>query len=445
MPRPTQPHSKESDSWVTPAPKPDSAAPSASTTAAAAAAAPRSSRVLAFTGAAHLRHRLVLSLLSRRPVRIDRIRADDDEPGLRPHEVSFLRLVEKLTQGSRLEISYSGTALLFHPGTIQGGQVTHQCPNDRGVGWFLEPLLAIAPFGKKDLALTLRGVTTDGRDASVDTIRTSGLPHLAMFLDTDGLELRITKRGHPPLGGGEITFTCPSVRAIKSGFDFTQVGRIAKIRGIAHSVRVSPQLANRLVAAARSVLNRYIPDIYIYTDVYRGEDSGKSPGYAITLLASSTSHVLHSAEATSCPPPPSSSTSSGTAEPAHPPVPEDLGIAAARLLLDEVRRGGCVDRGWEWLVTTMLVLGGEDVGRVVVAGPFEAFLIEHLRDLKAFFGTTFKIKDAVRTAAAAGGATEGADEDEDAEMASVAKAPPPEEYVLSCVGTGYVNTAKRAG
>lgn len=45
-----------------------------------------------------------------------------------------------------------------------------------------------------------------------------------------------------------------------------------------HSVRVSPQLSNRLVAAARSVLNRYIPDIYIYTDVYRGEDSGKYAG-----------------------------------------------------------------------------------------------------------------------------------------------------------------------
>ncbi|BGP52346.1 hypothetical protein JCM10450v2_008317 [Rhodotorula kratochvilovae] len=411
--------------------------------AAAADAAPRSSRVLTFKGAAHLRHRLVLSLLSRRPVRIDAIRADDDEPGLRPYEVSFLRLVEKLTQGSRLEISYSGTALLFHPGTIQGGQVTHQCPNDRGVGWFLEPLLAIAPFGKKDLALTLRGVTTDGRDASVDTIRTSGLPHLAMFLDADGLELRITKRGHPPLGGGEVTFTCPSVRAIKSGFDFTSVGRISKIRGIAHSVRVSPQLANRLVAAARSVLNRYIPDIYIYTDVYRGEDSGKSPGYAITLVASSTSHVLHSAEASSCPPPSASPSSSAPAEAPHPPVPEDLGVACARLLLDEVRRGGCVDRGWEWLVTTMLVLGGEDVGRVVVAGPFEAFLIEHLRDLKAFFGTTFRVKDAVRTAAALG-AKEGADA-EDAPMPSAGGAAPPQEYVLSCVGTGFTNTAKRAG
>ncbi|GAA6030562.1 hypothetical protein JCM8097_006209 [Rhodosporidiobolus ruineniae] len=403
-----------------------------------------SSRVLAFTGQAHLRHRLVLSLLSRRPIRIDGIRPDDDQPGLQPHEVSFLRLVEKLTQGSRLEISYTGTSLLFHPGTIQGGSVTHQCPNERGVGWYLEPLLALAPFGKKDLNLTLRGITTDGRDASVDTIRTSGLPHLAMFLDVEGVELRITKRGHPPLGGGEVTFTCPSVRAIKSGFDFTNVGRIAKIRGIAHSVRVSPQLANRLVASARSVLNRYIPDIYIYTDVYRGEDSGKSPGYAITLVASSTSHVLHSAEASSCPPP--LPAGAPPAERFIPPVPEDLGIQVARLLLDEIRRGGCVDRGWEWLVTTLLVLGGEDVGRVMLGGPFEAFFIEHLRDLKAFFGTTFKIKPVVAAPPPASGEDDG---EEDVEMAVANgggnKAEPAEAYVFSCVGTGFTNTAKRAG
>ena len=31
-----------------------------------------------------------------------------------------------------------------------------------------------------------------------------------------------------------------------------------------------------MIEAARSVLNRYIPDIYLYSDVYKGEDSGKS-------------------------------------------------------------------------------------------------------------------------------------------------------------------------
>lgn len=76
---------------------------------------------------------------------------------------------------------------------------------------------------------------------------------------------------------------------------------------------------------------------------------------------------------------------------------------------------------------------------------FPQHRIEHLRDLKAFFGTTFKVKDAVRTAAAAGASEAADDEDEDAAMASASRAPPPEEYVLSCVGTGFVNTAKRAG
>ncbi|GAA5852130.1 hypothetical protein JCM8547_000168 [Rhodosporidiobolus lusitaniae] len=410
---------------------------------------PINSRVLSFTGQAHFRHRLILSLLSRRPVRIDGIRPDDDQPGLQPYEVSFLRLVERLTEGSRVEISYSGTSVLFHPGTIRGGVVTHHCPNDRSIGWFLEPILAIAPFGKKDLSLTLTGLTTDGRDASVDTIRTSGLPHLAMFLDVDGLELRITKRGHPPLGGGEITFTCLSVRAIKSGFDFTNTGRVAKIRGIAHSVRVSPQLANRLVAAARSVLNRYIPDIYIYTDVYRGEDSGKSPGYAITLVASSTSHALHSAEASSSPPHPTAQPVSSGADVETPrwtpPVPEDLGLEVARLLLEEIRRGGCVDRGWEWLVTLLLVLGGEDVGRVMLAGPFDPFFIEHIRDLKAFFGTTFKITPVVAALPSTARDEEGEDVDMSVTGGSGSEAAPAKAFVFSCVGTGFTNTAKRAG
>ena len=42
-----------------------------------------------------------------------------------------------------------------------------------------------------------------------------------------------------------------------------------------YSTRVSPQFSNRMVEAARSVLNRYLPDIYLYTDVYKGEESGK--------------------------------------------------------------------------------------------------------------------------------------------------------------------------
>jgi RNA 3'-terminal phosphate cyclase-like protein len=30
-----------------------------------------------------------------------------------------------------------------------------------------------------------------------------------------------------------------------------------------------------MIEASRSVLNRYIPDIYLYSDVYKGNESGK--------------------------------------------------------------------------------------------------------------------------------------------------------------------------
>lgn len=171
-----------------------------------------------------------------------------------------------------------------------------------------------------------------------------------------------------PLGGGEVTFRCPSVRTLKPGVNFVSPGNINKIRGIAHSLRVSPQFSNRLVSAARSVLNRYIPDIYIYTDAYKGNESGKSPGYALTLVASSTTTAIHSAEACS----------STTQDPASQITPEDVGVQAAHRLLEELARGGCIDAGCEVLVLTLMTLGSDaDVVRCAMAGPFSPFMLSY--------------------------------------------------------------------
>lgn len=48
-----------------------------------------SSTPLRYTGHLHLRTRLVLSILSGKPVRIDRIRPDDKNPGLRGMQCLF--------------------------------------------------------------------------------------------------------------------------------------------------------------------------------------------------------------------------------------------------------------------------------------------------------------------------------------------------------------------
>ncbi|KAG8733354.1 hypothetical protein FRC10_000291 [Ceratobasidium sp. 414] len=355
------------------------------------------SGLVRFSGHDYFRQRIVLSILSGRSVRIDAIRPEDKNPGLRDFEASFLRLVERVTNGTIIEISYTGTSVLVKPGIIGGGPVTHDCPLSRSIGYFLEPIVAIAPFGKKPLQLTLKGVTSDERDLSVDLIRTVTLPHLSLFGIDGGVELKIKKRGAAPLGGGEIEVLCPVVKQIKT-LNFVDPGKIIRIRGIAHAVRVSSDKCPRMIDASREVLNRYINDIYLVADVYRRDDSGKSPGFGMSLVATSTTGALHCAEAIG----------EGGA------VPNDIGYAASRALLAEIQRGGCVDRHHQWLVLLLMVLGSEDIGRCRM-GELTVRSVQFLRDIKQFFGTSFKITPAP-----------------DSEN----------ELMLSCFGTGYVNSNK---
>ena len=108
-----------------------------------------------------------------------------------------------LLTGSRIDINFSGTTVTYRPGLIIGGKVNHTCPTSKAIGYFLEPIICLAPFAKKPMALTLDGVTNNDIDPSVDALRTVALPLLRKF-GVDGLELKISRRGAPPLGGGQV-------------------------------------------------------------------------------------------------------------------------------------------------------------------------------------------------------------------------------------------------
>lgn len=63
--------------------------------------------------------------------------------------------------------SSQGTSILLQPGVITGGKIVHECPLSRSVGYFLEPIVLLAPFCKKSLHLTIKGITTHEDDLSV--------------------------------------------------------------------------------------------------------------------------------------------------------------------------------------------------------------------------------------------------------------------------------------
>nr|XP_005296848.2 RNA 3'-terminal phosphate cyclase-like protein isoform X2 [Chrysemys picta bellii] len=363
---------------------------------------------LSYVGCNFLRQRLVLSTLSGRPVKIRKIRAKEENPGLRDFEASFIRLIDKVTNGSRIEINQTGTTLYYQPGLLYGGVLEHDCSPHRSIGYYLESLLCLAPFMKHPLRIVLRGVTNDQVDPSVDVLKATALPLLKKFgIDGEGFELKITRRGMPPKGGGEVIFACP-VRKVLRPIQSTDPGKIKRIRGTAYSVRVSPQIANRIVDSARSILNKFIPDIYIYTDHMKGTSSGKSPGFGLSLVAETTNGTFLGAELASNP------QGQGTAV-----LPEELGLNCAKLLLEEIYRGGCVDSTNQSLVLLLMTLGQQDVSKVLL-GPLSPYTIEFLRHLRSFFQIMFKIETKPSHEELQGG----------------------EKVLMTCVGIGFANLSK---
>ncbi|KAG6018471.1 hypothetical protein E4U41_003877, partial [Claviceps citrina] len=172
-----------------------------------------SQEYLRFTGHRSFAKRLTLSTLTGRPVHISKIRSTSPtSPGLAPHEVSLLRLLEAVTNGSSMQISYTGTTITYHPGLITGaiaGQgavdgdvIEHRIPDTcaRGVSYFLLPLCLLAPFSKAHMNVRFSGSgvitsATDAGDVSVDTFRTAVLPLLGLFgIPPARIELRVLQR-----------------------------------------------------------------------------------------------------------------------------------------------------------------------------------------------------------------------------------------------------------
>jgi RNA 3'-terminal phosphate cyclase-like protein len=168
--------------------------------------------------------------------------------------------------------------------------------------------------------------------------------------------------------------------------------------GVAYSTRVSPQTSNRIVEKSRGLFNQLLPDVYIYSDHYKGNESGQSPGFALNLVAETTTGVFLGAEA--------------AAEGGQ--LPEDVASLASHLLCEEISKGGCVDTTNQGLVLLLMTLSPEDVSKVRF-GKLTPYTIQYLRHLRDFFGITFKIKADTET----------------------------KTIFLSCLGIGFKNLAKK--
>lgn len=376
-----------------------------------------SSETLEFSGCNFFRLRLAYSILSGRPIRIINIRKNDDRPGIRDFEAKLIGLLEKVTNGTKVEISRTGTQVSFRPGMITGGTVNVDCGTDRCLSYFLEPLILLSPFCKLAMTIKLKGVTNAPGELSVDGIKASWLKVYNKFvLNDEKLDIKIQGRGLKPEGGGVVIFTAPIVKTLRP-VKRQQVGKVCKIRGQAYVTKVTPSLAYRMIDAAKKAMHGYISDVFISVDQRKGDAGGSSPGYGLFLTAETTEGVIYQAEAVSRP----------KGEQGNPILPEDIGIEAGHALLQQIYMGGALDSSSQVLASTFMTLCPKDVSHFLY-GPLPMYSVHCLRHLKQFFEVEFKMEDYQKIR-----------KDEDAadlRTGSLDKA------MITAVGVGYSNLNK---
>ncbi|WMV35843.1 hypothetical protein MTR67_029228 [Solanum verrucosum] len=314
-------------------------------------------------GSQNLRLRLLVATLSSKSIIIEDIRADSTWLGLRPHEVSFLRLLEKVCDDCVVEINETDTKLKYKPGIIMGGRhLVHDCGVNRSIGYFLEPWILLGSFGKKPLTIRLK----------------------------EGLELKIESRGVAPKGGGEVVLSVPMVLNSLTATKWVDKGLVKRIRCVSFSTRVFVQFENTMIHAARGILNPLLAGVHIFTDHKAGAQAGMSPGYGISLVAETTFGCVISADTTV-------SYARGEDEAdleddrkALIPA-EEVGEQIASALLEERKQWGVVDSTHQGLLFLLCALCLKDVSEVRV-GKLSPYGIEALRHIRDFLGVKFVMK-----------------------------------------------------
>lgn len=181
---------------------------------------------------------------------------------------------------------------------------------------------------------------------------------------------KVVKRAFPGDSNGLVELKSNPVKWLDT-VDLTEEGAFRRVRGVCYGGKMAPQLLNRVVSGAKSVLLPFCQDVWVKTDY-----DAKSPvsGYGMQLEAQSVT--------------PSVLGLSIDEFHQNPQTPEELGEQAARRLLDEVCHQGQVDSGLQGNLFIAMALSQKKISKVSV-GRLTHYGKATLRLIDQFLGVKF--------------------------------------------------------
>lgn len=237
-----------------------------------------------------LRTALALAAVLGVSVRVYNIRVKRSRPGLQHQHLESVNAIAKMSHGRVEGARIGSTEVTFYPGKISGGEYSFDIGTAGSVTLLLQAIMPLMVAAEGEVSVRVKGGTDVPKSPPIDYYRFVLRPLLSKF----GIELNVEliRRGHYPRGGGEVLVKVRRTGALRP-VDLVRAGKLIRIEGLSHCVRLPAHVAIRQARAASEALSGLGVPVNISVEHYEGRpDPHLGPGSGIVVWALTENSVL---------------------------------------------------------------------------------------------------------------------------------------------------------
>ncbi len=189
-----------------------------------------------------LRTALALSLCFMRPVRLFKLRARRDQPGLRAQHLACVKAAAEISKAKVQGASVGSRELYFAPGPVHPGCYAFDIGTAGSTTLLLQTLLFPLLFAKAPSQLTLTGGTHNPKAPPFDFLAQAFLPLLARM--GGRIHLKLKRPGFYPRGGGVLQAQIEPVSRL-TPLELLERGKVLNILACAQVAGLARHIAER--------------------------------------------------------------------------------------------------------------------------------------------------------------------------------------------------------
>jgi len=198
-----------------------------------------------------LRSSLALSMITGTPFRIEKIRANRDNPGLARQHLTAVRAAAQVCGGAAQGAELRSTELSFYPGAVRPGDYTFSIGTAGSTTLVLQTVLPALLVGREPSTLTLEGGTHNPFAPPLDFLEKTFVPLINRM--GPKVEIALERPGFVPNGGGRFIVTIEPAEKL-SRLDLPDRGAVRRRLAQARVAGLPRTIAEREIAVVRKRL-----------------------------------------------------------------------------------------------------------------------------------------------------------------------------------------------